>query len=56
MEIYFDHDEDENLALADEALGELMDKYGVELCANFATEFWFETKETGSVKPELKIV
>ena len=54
MEIYFDHDEDENLALADEALGELMEKYGVELCASFPTEFWFETVQPK--KPELKIV
>ena len=54
MEVFFDHDQDENLTHAYEELKELLDKYNVDLCANVATEFWLETKE--KPKPELKIV
>lgn len=52
MEIEFTPDE--RIVLANKALDELCEEYGVELCANTKTEFWFELK--APKKPELKVV
>ena len=46
--------EEEYLAEADKALSELLDKYNVDLCAEFECEFWLEMREPA--RPILKIV
>ena len=54
MEVYFNHDVDEDIAHAYEDIDEILAKYNVEWCASEATEMWLEKIEIR--KPDLTLV
>jgi hypothetical protein len=52
--MYFDHDVDERITHAYEALDELMALYQVDICVDESGDYFFDVRETP--KPELKVV
>jgi len=53
MELYFNHEVDEDIAHAYEEIYAVLAKYNVEWCAEDASEMWLEKI---AVKTDLKIV